>query len=163
MLTMSSFIYLHHMCGRGCHALPRAPLEEEGDAREGAWSSLSSSVPRSVLVPFQVSRLLPKCRVIGFALDAFPEGLTSLWCSVHVRIYRLKCVWVMVFNGEQSKSTYSHQNCMIFLYRTKFYNYLTFRHFHKYRVCFTYNIICINPLKILRAFAHQKCIASIQL
>ena len=81
MLTMSSFIYLHHMCGRGCHALPRAPLEE-GDVKEGAWSSLSSSVPRSVPVPFQVSRLLPKCRVIGFALDAFPEGLISLWHSV---------------------------------------------------------------------------------
>ena len=76
MLTVSSFIYLHYMCERGCHALPRAPLEEEGDPREVAGYSLSSSVPRPVLVPFQVARLFSKCRVVGFALDAFPEGLT---------------------------------------------------------------------------------------
>ena len=84
MLTVSSFIYLHHMCGRGCHTLPRAPLEEEmTEAREGAGHSLSPSVPRSVPVPFQVSRLLPKCRVIGFTLDTFPEGQdTDFFSSV---------------------------------------------------------------------------------
>ena len=44
---------------------------------------IAYSVPRVVPVPFQVSRLLPKCRVIAFTLDAFPEGE-----AYSVRVYQ---------------------------------------------------------------------------
>lgn len=75
MLTVSSFIYLHHMCVRGCHSLPRAPLEEDVDQScEGNTACITSSVPQTVPVPFHVSRLLPHCRVIALTLDGFPEG-----------------------------------------------------------------------------------------
>ena len=71
MLTVSSFIYLHHMCVRGCHSLPRAPLEEDADQ---STTCITSSVPQTVPVPFHVSQLLPHCRVIALTLDGFPEG-----------------------------------------------------------------------------------------
>ena len=97
MLTVSSFIYLHHMCGRGCHALPRAPLgEEEEEERMGTSISLSSSVPRPVPVPCQPSLLLAKCRVVGLALDAFPEGLCVCVC---VCVLCVVCVLVNVHCG----------------------------------------------------------------
>ena len=63
------------MCERGCHSLPRAPLEDDVDSGGGRGVCIASSVPRSVAVPFKVEQLFAKCRVIGFLLDAFPEGL----------------------------------------------------------------------------------------
>lgn len=61
------------MCQRGCYTLPRAPLEDTDGGGSGVC--IASSVPQTTAVPFQFTQLLPKCRVIGFTLDAFPEGL----------------------------------------------------------------------------------------
>ena len=76
MSTVSSFVYLHHMCERGCYTLPRAPLEDTDSGGTGVC--IASSAPQTASVPFDFNQLLPKCRIIGFTLDAFPEGMHHL-------------------------------------------------------------------------------------
>lgn len=81
MSTVSSFVYLHHMCERGCYTLPRASLDDTDSA--GGSVCITSTVPQPSAVPFDFNQLLPKCRVVTFTLDAFPEGMHHLlFCNI---------------------------------------------------------------------------------
>ena len=76
--TVFSFLYLHHMCQRGCYTLPRAPTEETDTSCIPLQDiAMATAAQPPTPVQFQFEPLLPNCQALGFILDAFPEGSES--------------------------------------------------------------------------------------